>query len=569
MWRADHSIRRRMPSGGFRIAREIVMPGVRAVVFENPVAPNADPVRLRAALDEYLGPGAYRIITTTGEDDFPEQVDEALIDAAKEGCDLAIAVGGDGTVALVARSIHRLRGKAGAMVLGMVPCGTANILARELDIPPKIGDAVAVAVTRPRVLPLDGIGIGDRLFLTQVGIGLDAQMIHHTSREAQQRFKRWSYLVTLARRASGHRSQRFRLHVDGKLIRVTAFEVLIANASTLGARPFVWGPDIDPTDGVLDLCIYHVQRGRDVVALAWMMLTGRHAESAHARFLHARNEVRIESQRPLLVQGDGESLGPTPVQLRVIKEAVRVAAPLDRAEAQSSAAVDSKAVAEASDAKVTAVVAAAVAATGGPELVPPVAAARRRWWERARKRIGAADTAGYLAINGLNGGTFVDRGMALSSRLLDWGEFWAIAALLAALSDRHRLGALPLVVLPPLWVAMLTVNFPIKSMFRRKRPFLAHDRARLVGRRPKDTSFPSGHTAAAFIGATLLSAHLPGFAPFLYAYATVVGFSRVYLGMHFPADVVVGSVTGVGLAMLYGWLWTLALESMNALHLWA
>jgi undecaprenyl-diphosphatase len=120
-------------------------------------------------------------------------------------------------------------------------------------------------------------------------------------------------------------------------------------------------------------------------------------------------------------------------------------------------------------------------------------------------------------------------------------------------------------VLPPVWFAMLTVNFPLKSLFRRRRPFLIHERARLVGRRPKDSSFPSGHTAAAFIGAALLSPYLPDFAPLFWIYALLVGFSRIYLGMHFPADVVAGGLAGAGLATLYGWLWGLVVAAIKGL----
>ena len=125
-------------------------------------------------------------------------------------------------------------------------------------------------------------------------------------------------------------------------------------------------------------------------------------------------------------------------------------------------------------------------------------------------------------------------------------------SLLAAQNDATHFGRLPLLVIPPLWATMLTVNFPIKNLFKRRRPFLVHERARLIGRRPKDSSFPSGHTAAAFAGATLLSVALPSFAPLFWVFAVLVGFSRVYQGVHFPADVLVGAVVGTFLVGLYG-----------------
>ena len=180
----------------------------------------------------------------------------------------------------------------------------------------------------------------------------------------------------------------------------------------------------------------------------------------------------------------------------------------------------------------------------------------RSFWARARASLGVADTAACLAINRLNGGPQLDRFLAFASRVLDWGEIWALVALAVALYDRS-MSYLPIVVLPPLWITMLSINGPVKSAFLRQRPFLLHEHARLIGRTPLDSSFPSGHTAAAFAGATLLSPLLPAFAPAFWAYAMLVGFSRVYLGAHFPADVLVGGLVGAGLATLYGGLWSL------------
>ena len=67
---------------------------------------------------------------------------------------------------------------------------------------------------------------------------------------------------------------------------------------------------------------------------------------------------------------------------------------------------------------------------------------------------------------------------------------------------------------------------------------------------PHSHSFPSGHTATAFAAATVLSALVPRAAPAFYVLAAAIGYSRLYVGVHWPLDVVAGAVIGVATALL-------------------
>src|SRR4030095_15579774 len=100
----------------------------------------------------------------------------------------------------------------------------------------------------------------------------------------------------------------------------------------------------------------------------------------------------------------------------------------------------------------------------------------------------------------------------------------------------------------PAPVATWLVEYPIKAYFRRRRPFIDVVRALVVGKRPGSWSFPSGHTASSFACAWVLSTYWPRRAPLFFTLASIVGLSRIYVGAHYPGDVLSGAIAGTAIA---------------------
>ncbi|KNZ69669.1 phosphoesterase PA-phosphatase-like protein [Thermincola ferriacetica] len=105
-------------------------------------------------------------------------------------------------------------------------------------------------------------------------------------------------------------------------------------------------------------------------------------------------------------------------------------------------------------------------------------------------------------------------------------------------------------------VYSLTVGHFMVQLFKRfvsrPRPYLVLPGVKLRrGFILKDYSFPSGHTAASFSIFTVISIHYPFIAPVLLTVAVLIGVSRIYLGQHYPTDVIAGAVLGIGSAVLF------------------
>lgn len=131
------------------------------------------------------------------------------------------------------------------------------------------------------------------------------------------------------------------------------------------------------------------------------------------------------------------------------------------------------------------------------------------------------------------------------------GALWYITLLLRALRDRRKTAEFIRQIALPLTITTALVEFPIKAYFRRRRPFITIIQAIVIGKKPGTWSFPSGHSASAFAGAWLLNRNFPRRWGLRYVLASLVAFSRIYLGDHYPGDVASGSLLGLVFAMFF------------------
>ena len=142
---------------------------------------------------------------------------------------------------------------------------------------------------------------------------------------------------------------------------------------------------------------------------------------------------------------------------------------------------------------------------------------------------------------------FLDAVLPAISRTADHGELWILLAVVLLLIKNQRKHGAAMAV--GLVLDLVSCNLLLKPLVGRVRPFDVHTAVELLIPPPLDPSFPSGHTAASFAAVfALKTAGSPLWKPAL-AVAVVMAFSRLYLYVHWPSDVLAGALLGAAV----GW----------------
>lgn len=250
-----------------------------------------------------------------------EPIDDIVREAVDGGLDYVFAAGGDGTVSdVVDGLVHS------SVPLGIIPTGTTNVVAQELGIPLDVDRACHMLAGNPSTMAIDAIQVGERFFILAVGAGIDAMIMELASRERKRRFGRLAYGWSTLKVIVGMQPRRFTIIADGKAFQMRAAVVLLSNVGTI-TRPLRWGPHIRPDDGRIDINIIRGKNVLDYLLAAYDVLPGGPRRTAHIRHLQASDTVTVFADQTLSVQGDGDLIGQTPLEARVIPAAVQVLVP--------------------------------------------------------------------------------------------------------------------------------------------------------------------------------------------------------------------------------------------------
>jgi len=247
--------------------------------------------------------------------------------AIKDGTELVIGVGGDGTMNEIANGFYeekRIINPEAA--LGIVPSGSGCDLMRSLNIPSRLDGALDIITNAPssvidvgRVRFRAGSGRDEeRIFLNVSDFGVGGEVVHEVNRRRLER-KASSYVRCLVTTMARYRNKRVRIRVDGQELPREEYLIgAIANGRVFGKGMKV-APLARLDDGLFDAVFVKGMRFFEFCSKGWRLMNGSHLKLRKVRHFRAKRiEAEPDQSDPILLELDGEQLGTLPAVFELV-----------------------------------------------------------------------------------------------------------------------------------------------------------------------------------------------------------------------------------------------------------
>lgn len=237
------------------------MTKVRLII--NPISGTRSKTGLDRMVIDTLGPlgREIEVAYTKGHGD----ATRLALSAVEKGCETVLAAGGDGTINETAAALCGT-----GVVLGIIPCGSGNGLARHLGIPVDIKESLKIIIEN-HAMDIDYATVNDKKFFCTCGVGFDAAVSEAFARKKTR--GKLTYIQSTFQTYASYEPEHYTIIANGKTLTEKAFLVAVCNASQYGNNAYI-APSASINDGLLDVTIIHAGNALSTALVGVDMLTG-------------------------------------------------------------------------------------------------------------------------------------------------------------------------------------------------------------------------------------------------------------------------------------------------------
>ncbi len=217
-------------------------------------------------------------------------------EAVDKGYRAVLAAGGDGTVNETAKALC-----GSDVILGIIPSGSGNGLARHLQIPVNVKHSLDI-IAANNIIQADYGSVNNNPFFCTFGVGFDAAVSHSFAKQSHRGLLR--YIKSALTEYIKYKSETYTISANGKILTEKAFVVACCNASQYGNNAYI-APDASITDGLLDIIIIHQGSPIDTALVGMDLFTGYINKNTMIHSLRAPAAVIYRtSQGPAHIDGE-------------------------------------------------------------------------------------------------------------------------------------------------------------------------------------------------------------------------------------------------------------------------
>jgi YegS/Rv2252/BmrU family lipid kinase len=255
----------------------------------------------------------YRMATPAGRD----AAREAAREAGQRG-ETVVAVGGDGTIGLIAGALRDTPGR-----LAVIPAGRGNDFARVMKIPENAAEAAALILDgQEKVVDVGDVDGETFVCIASLGFDSDANRIANDAKLVKGNLV---YLYAALKALLGWKHANFHVVIDGKPHDMRGWSVAVANSKAYGGGMYV-APQAELDDGLLDVVMVSESNKWTFLRDLPKVFKGTHTTNPRVAMLIG-NKIEISSDRPFDIYADGDPIGRTPAIVSVSPRSLKVLVP--------------------------------------------------------------------------------------------------------------------------------------------------------------------------------------------------------------------------------------------------